>query len=268
DAIYLIMEEFEIQLEGEGTNISVYLGEEIEVYAYFNPGASVTINTLWAYIPGIPDIAEIRLHSVKINEPASISIVMDDSPVLTVDTGGIITIGELSILDIFGMAPILNIYGAVIDGSDVSVSINIPDDGGIGFETSGAVDIHIDMILVTRRDNTVRQHIPDLNVSFEGQGEIKLKGLSLDLLLIGKGPLHVECSVKKHTTVSFRVSAEIFEKFPIIESIVGKGGYITIDLEPGDYLVNLEFVESYDEIGLFGIATDLCRIGFGYGSNE
>jgi len=241
--IYLIMEELDFGLTGTDTTVSAYLsGNETTIYADFNHGASVTINTLWA---NILSFVEITLHSVELTAPTTITVeYVEEDILVTFNSSGDIGAGEFSVISFLGLGG-LHLYGVDLKGSGTSISIRLPASGGIGFETDGAWQLHIDAIIILGQLRTDNLIVDKLNISFGGKGTFTLKGWGQLGALFG-GPIYIEGSVSEYTTISLMLTAGMLEKLPQIFIKPNPGSYLVIEAEPGDFIFIFDSLSSKD----------------------
>jgi len=223
--IIAIMEELELTLTGMGTIVSVYLGEnETKVQAEFTPDASVTINTLW--MPGI------RLHKVEFTGPMTLNISDEEFLKATLDVDGKLTAKAIVLGENY-------LYGFAVESSDIlnpifSFSIGFPSNG-VSFEADGALNVHIGTLI--RGSGLFKNkpfHWPDINIDFGGKGTITgfLEGLYLAPSVI---PLSIGGSVEEQTTISFKGSFDILEKYlPILGKKI-RGYNRVVEVDPGEF---------------------------------
>jgi hypothetical protein len=246
----VIIEELDIALSGSDTTFSLSSSENItKLNIDFSTDASLAINTLWAYIPGL---VEIRVHALEITAPATVTFVKGEPMPLTIETSGTITFDEFSILyGPLGICP--SLYGGIIEGSDIFVSVGITSDGGIKFYADAAAQIRFDTIIIPSPNNTTI--IPDFNLSFGGKGTIVLKNLDL------ANPYVLEGNVSETTTVSLKPQGLMRQKLPLMWNII-KDSSLVFTLEPGDFIVNFLIESPPLDIDILLISTSLITIGF------
>jgi len=112
--LFLMLEDANISFTGADVIVSIDLMNMI-INAEFSGDAHVTINTLWVFLS--TTFMEIRLHSVELDGPTTITMNVEEDVLVTIHTDGTIYAGEFTLVDL------VSLYD-VSGGPDISVGVD------------------------------------------------------------------------------------------------------------------------------------------------
>jgi len=228
-----IIEELSLVLTGMNTTVSVYLGEdETKIEAILTPDTRITIDTLWMR-PFLMPTIDFRIHSLVITASTTIIVNNEDkSKLLTFDCDGKLTAKAIILNNIFYL------YGVSLETSnDFSLSIGVPDSGGISFDISASVNIHLDTILIPGKKPC---HWKEFRIDASGKGTIDINDHLLDIFTVGAGDVSIGGSIEEQFALSFKPSGKLFEAMekylPILTKKI-RGYNFAIEADPGEFYI-------------------------------